>query len=147
MFPWASIRRLCRRRLVLEIVVGPMSRPSSLVGQDRHRELDPVRVVLERLGRVDIVGADGDRLDIRFLEGLVFLAERLKLLHAVGALAAQEEEDEDVLASLRAQVPSCAGRIRLRERIGGRRAPDQRAKRLQIGPVDRGLIGTGGVGG
>ena len=44
------------------------------------------------------------------------------------------------------EVPWGAGRVGSGERFGGERAPDQGAERLQVDPVDGGLIGAGGIG-
>lgn len=135
------------QRLVLKVVVRPIAfeQLELGVGEDRHGELNAVFVVFERLGGVHIVGADGDRLDIQLLQRLVFLAECLKLLHAMGTFPAQEEDNEHILAFMTGQVPSGVCCVGLRERIGGDRAPYQRAERLQVDPVNSGFLSAGRV--
>ena len=123
-------------RLALEVVVGPVAleRLELRVGEHRHGELDAVRVVLEGLGRLGVVGADGDRLDSELLEGLELLAEDLELLHAVGTLAAQEEDHEDLLALVLGERPGLPA-VSVPASGSAGKGTSQRAEGRQVDPV------------
>ena len=79
-----------------------------------------MRAVVSRVAwaRVTVEGPDGDEVGPDRLEGLDLLAELLELLHAVGTLAAQVEQDDDVPALVLGQAPGLAVRIRHRDRLG-----------------------------
>ena len=83
------------------------------IGQHRHGKFDVVGIVLELHCGVEVVGADRDDLGIQRLECLDLLAERLELLHAVGTLAAEEEEEDDILPSMIGQTPGALLGIKL----------------------------------
>ena len=87
------------------------------------------------------------RLDVQLLEGLVLLAEDLELLHAVGALAAEEEDDHDVLPLVVGERPGLAVGVGRGERLGRGGGPGQRAEGRQVDPVDGRLVGAVAVAG
>ena len=81
--------------LALEIIVSPIKLENLLlrIGQDRHRKLDAVLVVLEDLRGFKIISPDRNCLDVQLLESLEFLSEDLKLLHAMGTFSPEEKQE------------------------------------------------------
>jgi len=83
---------------VLEVVVGAIGVEAVElgIGKDRHREFHALFVRLQRARRFEVVGADRHDVGVEFFKRLELLAKLLKLLHAVRAFAAEEEDDDDV---------------------------------------------------
>src|SRR5262249_34713158 len=99
--------------LILEVIEGPIGLEDfqAGIGQERQRERDSLGALLGSLGGFAAVSAQRDNLGVELLEAVDLFAEDLKLLHAVSALPAQEEQDDNVLASIVGKTSSSSGGI------------------------------------
>lgn len=81
---------------VFKVIKGLKLLENAKVGvrENRHGEFDAIGVVFQLAGGFKPVGADGDNVGPCLLKVVKLFTKGLKLLHAVGTLAAKEENDD-----------------------------------------------------